>query len=99
MKELIIVFLIVFWLFFPLGVKLMGSNSYMELTQSEIDSAKNIENSGNIFTQLGGLINGIALYFKFMFLVIPGVPIFIRMGVYALQLISAFVIILIIRGI
>lgn len=97
MKEYLAISLILFWLFFPVGMILMQSNEYVVLDTGDINDIEPPENY-NIFTAGKEVFNFIKLYFIILIGVIPNAPAFINLILIGLKLISVLTIYLLLRG-
>jgi hypothetical protein len=98
MKEAIIIFLVVFWLSFPFAMMYFSvNNNYIDITEEMTNSIENTQQI-TVLNSLTVWVSYIKIYFKFMFLIIPDVPLILRLFFHIFQLSSLFAIILVIRG-
>lgn len=94
MKELIAVSIIVFWLAFPFGLIMMDSDNFKTLDTTKYKQIK----EPTAFDFFGGLWDFISIYFKAMYMIVPNSPAWLTLIIIILQVISALIVYLLLRG-
>lgn len=95
-KEIIAISLIVFWLAFPFAMVLQNSESFIQIDLSNYENMKEPNNTNilNSFT----FWDYVGIYFKAMYMTIPEAPPYISLLIIIMQIITALIIYLLIRG-
>lgn len=100
-KEIIAISIIVFWLSFPFAMILQNSSDYIPLDTEELQYLKSPDeigiNSVNILNSLT-FWDYVSIYFKAMYQTIPNSPPYVTLLIIIMQVITALIIYLLIRG-
>lgn len=97
-KEIIAISIIVFWLAYPFGMIIQNSNSYINMDLSDIENINSPDNFNIIQMESLSMWDYISIYFRAMYQTIPNSPPFISLIIIMLQIISALIIYLLVRG-
>ncbi len=96
-KEYISIFLIMFWLAYPIPLMYMITPNYEKLDTKNVLNDINQEEP-NLLTNAKTFFSGVKLYFKVMYLSIPNIPNYMSFIIVFLQLLSALFIFIMFRG-
>lgn len=97
MKEIIALTIVAFWIFYPLGMLMMGVTDSPIIDDSESGSIKE-PTSFNPVNFFDGWFKFIKVYFKCMYFVIPSAPEWMSFIVLFLQIASMLTVYLLVRG-
>jgi hypothetical protein len=95
-KELIAIGLIIFWLAYPFAMIIQNSESFVQIDLSSYENIKEPDTI-NILTTLT-FWDYVSIYFKAMYMTIPEAPPYISLLIIILQVITALIIYLLLRG-
>ena len=94
-KEVIMVFIIGFWLIFPLPMMFLNIGGFEEIDYGSLESTS----KPTLLNYLGLGIDLLGMYFFTIFIWVIDAPLFLNIFFIFLRLISGFMLVLILRGI
>lgn len=98
MKVLFAVSIIIFWLAFPFGVILMNSQLQVAVLDTTYYDEINEPTSFNVLTFFDSIWDFVKIYFRAMYMFIPGATGFWSLFILMLQVVSGLIIYLLLRG-